>query len=177
MQSCNLCGWSCLNICVGNDDHAANLCMGGLCGQNQWAALWAKPVFCYLWVCPSVGRSLLRHGPICKCQSGGAPLQPALALTKQLPLSQQQQKQQQNQQQKVNIFIKTLSKLLLHKDQKIGAFQTKSPKQTKFPEQLYKTLSSVIRYPSTACVVLHRIAGAVTVDFIEWGKVTASYYV
>ena len=72
-----------LSLLVGDDDHAANLCMGGLCGQNQWAALWAKPVFCYLWVCPSVGRSLLRHGPICKCQSGGAPLQPALAITKQ----------------------------------------------------------------------------------------------
>ena len=72
-----------LSLFVGDDDHAANLCVGGLCGQNQWAALWAKPVFCYLWVCPSVGRSLLRHGPICKCQSGGAPLQPALAITKQ----------------------------------------------------------------------------------------------
>ena len=72
-----------LSLLVGDDDHAANLCMGGLCGQNQWAALWAKPVFCYLWVCPSVGRSLLRHGPICKCQGGGAPLQPALAITKQ----------------------------------------------------------------------------------------------
>ena len=151
-----------LSLFVGDDDHAANLCVGGLCGQNQWAALWAKPVFCYLWVCPSVGRSLLRHGPICKCQSGGAPLQPALALTKQLPLSQQQQKQQQNQQQKVNIFIKTL-KHLKH-------FQTKFPKQTKFPEQLYKTLSSVIRYPSTACVVLHRIAGAVTVGLHRMGN-------
>ena len=40
-----------LSLLVGDDDHAANLCMGGLCGQNQWAALWAKPVFCYLWVC------------------------------------------------------------------------------------------------------------------------------
>jgi len=31
-----------LSLLVGDDDHAANLCMGGLCGQNQWAALWAK---------------------------------------------------------------------------------------------------------------------------------------
>ena len=51
-----------LSLLVGDDDHAANLCMGGLCGQNQWAALWAKKAV--VWAPTSA-----------KCQAHGAPPQ------------------------------------------------------------------------------------------------------
>ena len=69
-----------LSLFVGDDDHAANLCVGGLCGQNQWAALWAKPVFCYLWVCLWAASQLASCCALCTDMRG-----PHLASCEALP--------------------------------------------------------------------------------------------